>query len=93
MCVCVCVRASAIFVCFSFTIFRKLRFSTSSEYFEVAGLAILRTYFVRVFVVYTCTKFCVYHTVRHPRCVFINCVGFINCRTQLSGGRYMLFIT
>ena len=31
--------------------------------------------------------------VCHLRCVFINYVGLINCRTQLSGGRCMLFIT
>jgi len=27
-----------------------------------------------------------------PLCL-INCVGFINCGTQLSGGRCMLFVT
>ena len=32
------------------------------------------------------------HMVGHPRCVFINYIGFINCRTQLICGRYM-FIT
>jgi hypothetical protein len=30
--------------------------------------------------------------VGHPRCVFINYIGLINCRTQLICGRYM-FIT
>jgi len=30
--------------------------------------------------------------VCHPRCVFINYVGLINCRAQLSGSRCMLFI-
>ena len=32
------------------------------------------------------------HMVGHPRCVFINYFGLINCRTQLICGRYM-FIT
>ena len=32
------------------------------------------------------------HTVRHPRCVFINYVGLINCRTQLSGGRCVFLL-
>ena len=35
----------------------------------------------------------VVHVVCHPRCAFINYVGLINCRTQVSGGRCMLFIT
>jgi len=30
--------------------------------------------------------------VGHPRCVVINYIGLINCRTQLICGRYM-FIT
>ena len=30
--------------------------------------------------------------VGHPRCVFINYIGLISCRTQLIYGRYM-FIT
>ena len=32
------------------------------------------------------------HMVGHPRCVFINYIGLINCRTQLICGTYM-FIT